>query len=73
MIIWQILEAITFNANNQILVFLSDVAVGAIRAAYFNDGPSRVPGITVLPKAVSVVKSEKTICLIICEIYPTHP
>lgn len=68
MIIWHISEVITFNANKQILVFLNDVAVGAIRAAYLNDGPSRVPAITALTKAVSAVKSEQTTCLIICEI-----
>lgn len=56
--------------KNQIFIFLTAVAVVAFRAAHLDDGPSRVPAITTLPKAVSAVKSEKTICLIICEIYP---
>lgn len=72
MIICQILEVIILNANHQILIFLTDVAVVAIRAAHLSDGPSRVPAITALPKAVSAVKPEKTICLIIRDVYPTH-
>lgn len=72
MITCQILEVIILNENNQSLIFLTDVAVVAIRAAYLNDGPFRVPAITALPKAASAVKSEKTISLIFCEVYPTH-
>lgn len=72
MIICQILEVIILNTNHQILIFLTDVAVVAIRAAHLSASPSKLPAITALPKAVSAVKPEKTICLIIRGVYPAH-
>lgn len=47
------------------------MAVVSVTAAHLNDGPYRIPTITAPPKAVFSVNTEKTICLIICETYPT--
>lgn len=76
MVTWQIPEVIIqiyLMQATKIFIFLTDVAAVAMRAAHLNDGLSRVPAITVLPKAVFAVKSAKTISLISCGIYPTHP